>query len=34
MICKHCDCVRVNGMICHEFGCPNKHGELEKGKGK
>ncbi len=30
-LCDHCDCVRINGLICHEHGCPNRNRELEKG---
>ena len=21
-MCEHCDCVRINGIKCHEHGCP------------
>ena len=29
-MCNYCDCVRINGIICHEHGCPNKTGSLSK----
>lgn len=29
--CPHCDVLVINGMICHEFGCPSKN---KKGKGR
>ena len=22
--CDQCDVVAINGVVCHEFGCPNK----------
>ena len=24
-MCESCDCVNINGMNCHEFGCPDKN---------
>ena len=25
MNCDQCDWVRINGVFCHETGCPNQH---------
>jgi hypothetical protein len=24
-LCNHCECVNINGVRCHETGCPNKN---------
>ena len=24
MLCSQCDAVRINGVLCHEHGCPNQ----------
>ena len=24
MLCESCDCVYINGIKCHELGCPDK----------
>lgn len=27
-LCNHCECLRINGMRCHENGCPNQHEQI------
>ena len=32
MKCNQCQAIRINGIICHETGCPNNHINLNTGK--
>ena len=32
MKCNQCQAIRINGIICHETGCPNSHINLNTGK--
>ena len=32
MKCDQCQAIRIQGIICHETGCPNSHIDLDTGK--
>ena len=32
MKCNQCDSLAINGILCHETGCPNSHIDLSTGE--
>lgn len=32
MTCPLCEALMINGVFCHERGCPNTHAEYEDGE--
>ena len=33
MHCNQCEPVRINGIFCHEIGCPNMHKTWDANRG-
>lgn len=32
--CSHCELLRINGVVCHEIGCPNINARWDAARGE